>query len=85
MDTRLLTLAAVVALVVMPLSAESADAPASAQLCALCHGESGPSPHPDVPTIHGLPEIVIDIALYDFRGGVRPCRGSHREIGRAHV
>jgi sulfide dehydrogenase cytochrome subunit len=74
MDTRLLTLAAVVALVGMPLIADSADAPASANLCTHCHGQSAPSPHPDVPTIHGLPEIVIDIALYDFRGGVRPCR-----------
>jgi sulfide dehydrogenase cytochrome subunit len=74
MDARLLTLAAVVALAGMPLIADSADAPASANLCTHCHGQSGPSPHPDVPTIHGLPEIVIDIALYDFRGGLRTCR-----------
>jgi sulfide dehydrogenase cytochrome subunit len=74
MDARLLTLAAVVALAGMPLIADSADAPASANLCTHCHGQSGPSPHPDVPTIHGLPAIVIDIALYDFRGGLRTCR-----------
>ena len=60
----------------MPLSVLAEGAPPSAQLCVACHGETGPSPFPGVPTIHGLPEVVIENALYDFRGHTRPCRKS---------
>jgi len=42
--------------------------------CAVCHGQTGPSPYTGVPTIHGLPEGVIENALYNFREGLRPCR-----------
>jgi cytochrome subunit of sulfide dehydrogenase len=52
------------------------EPPGSVPLCTLCHGESGPSPFPGVPTIHGLPEFVIANALGDFRDGLRPCRKS---------
>ena len=56
--------------------ADEAAPPAMVGLCAVCHGESGPSPFIGVPTIHGLPEGVIAAALYDFREGYRPCRVS---------
>lgn len=72
MFTRVLTLAVV--LFGTPPVVSGAEAPPLSGLCTSCHGASAPSPHPDVPSIHGLPEIVIDIALYDFRGGLRPCR-----------
>lgn len=52
------------------------DPPAIVGLCSLCHGESGPSPFIGVPTIHGLPEGVLQAALADFRDGYRPCRVS---------
>jgi cytochrome subunit of sulfide dehydrogenase len=42
--------------------------------CAPCHGVQAPSPFPNVPTIHGLPEGVLNNALYDFRATIRPCR-----------
>lgn len=45
-------------------------------VCALCHGETGPSPFSGVPTIHGLPRGVIQDALYNYRRGYRPCRVS---------
>lgn len=64
----------VVIALVVPAAAFAESPPPSAEVCALCHGESAPSPYADVPTIHGLPEVVIEIALYDFRGHTRPCR-----------
>jgi sulfide dehydrogenase cytochrome subunit len=59
---------------VVPVCALAQGAPPTAEICATCHGEAAPSPFPDVPTIHGLPEVVIENALYDFRGHTRPCR-----------
>lgn len=63
-----------VSLVVTGSVVAQESAPEVTAVCALCHGESAPSQHADVPTLHGLPEIVIENALYDFRGGTRPCR-----------
>ncbi len=51
-------------------------APAIAETCNACHGTTAPSPHDDIPTIHGLPSVVIENALYDFRAETRPCRQS---------
>ena len=48
--------------------------PSEVAFCAVCHGQTGPSPYTGVPTIHGLPEGVIENALYSFREGLRPCR-----------
>lgn len=63
--------------------ADSPGTPPTAPLCALCHGEEGPSPFPGVPTIHGLPHGVIENALYKYREGERPCRKSEcTEDGR---
>ncbi|MEJ2515196.1 MAG: hypothetical protein P8080_02895 [Gammaproteobacteria bacterium] len=58
----------------VPAVASGQGAPPTVELCSTCHGESAPSPYADVPTIHGLPEVVIEIALYDFHGKARPCR-----------
>jgi cytochrome subunit of sulfide dehydrogenase len=52
----------------------AAEAPPQVEVCAACHGVSAPSPYPSVPTIHGLPEVVLDNAMYDFRATIRPCR-----------
>ena len=59
-----------------PLAGEAHEPPPIVPLCALCHGETGPSPFPGVPTIHGLPPGVIGNALYKYREGLRPCRKS---------
>ncbi|HRP87340.1 MAG TPA: c-type cytochrome [Gammaproteobacteria bacterium] len=56
-----------------PVAAES-GAPADVAVCAACHGDEAPSPFPSVPTIHGLPQAVLDNALFDFRATIRPCR-----------
>lgn len=53
-----------------------AQPPAVAETCNACHGMRAPSPHDDIPTIHGLPSVVIENALYDFRAETRPCRQS---------
>jgi sulfide dehydrogenase cytochrome subunit len=66
----------VATVLLLPFSVLAEGAPPSAQICAACHGESGPSAFPGIPTIHGLPEVVIENALYDFRGHTRPCRKS---------
>lgn len=50
------------------------EAPGLVGFCAVCHGETGPSPFPDVPTIHGLPHGVIENALFSYSRGMRPCR-----------
>lgn len=55
-------------------AAFAADAPAEVAVCAACHGAEAPSPYPSVPTIHGLPQAVLDNALFDFRATIRPCR-----------
>jgi cytochrome subunit of sulfide dehydrogenase len=66
-----------------PAAAGADDVPPAVSQCTLCHGEAGPSPFPDVPTIHGLPPGVIENALYKFREGLRPCRKSEcTEDGR---
>lgn len=60
----------------VPLGTLAQGAPPATETCSTCHGEAAPSPFVDVPTIHGLPEVVIENALYDFRGHTRPCRKS---------
>lgn len=72
---RLQTLALALVLLA-PVSAAAHEPPPAVPLCSLCHGETGPSPFPGVPTIHGLPPGVIENALYSFREGLRPCRKS---------
>jgi cytochrome subunit of sulfide dehydrogenase len=59
-----------------PTLVSAHEPPPTVPLCALCHGEAGPSPFPGVPTIHGLPPGVIENALYKYREGQRPCRKS---------
>jgi cytochrome subunit of sulfide dehydrogenase len=74
----------VLALVIFaPTTASAAEAPPIVPLCALCHGEVGPSPFPGVPTIHGLPPGVLENAMFKYREGRRPCRKSEcTEDGR---
>jgi cytochrome subunit of sulfide dehydrogenase len=68
-------LAAVLGMVAMAVSGvAAASEPPQVQTCAVCHGASAPSPFASVPTIHGLPETVLDNAMYDFRATIRPCR-----------
>jgi cytochrome subunit of sulfide dehydrogenase len=64
------------ALLMWPMIASAQEMPAMVPVCALCHGETGPSPFSGVPTIHGLPHGVIENALFNFRYGHRPCRKS---------
>lgn len=52
----------------------AADPPAQAETCVACHGAEAPSPFPAVPTIHGMPQLVLENALYDYRATIRPCR-----------
>jgi len=54
--------------------AQAHEPPAIVPFCSQCHGDTGPSPYPGVPTIHGLPPGVIEVALYNFRERNRPCR-----------
>lgn len=67
---------ALVLMVPIAAMAGAVEPPPTVPLCALCHGEDGPSPFPGVPTIHGLPHGVIENALYKYREGERPCRKS---------
>lgn len=64
------------ALLIWPCLAWAIDMPPTVPMCALCHGQFGPSPFPGVPTIHGLPAGVIANALLKYRDGERPCRKS---------
>lgn len=54
--------------------APAADPPAQAETCIVCHGAEAPSPYPAVPTIHGMPQLVLENALFDYRATIRPCR-----------
>jgi cytochrome subunit of sulfide dehydrogenase len=63
-------------LLLTPTDGDALEAPGIVPFCALCHGETGPSPYIGVPTIHGLPPNVIENALYKYREGLRPCRTS---------
>jgi cytochrome subunit of sulfide dehydrogenase len=79
-NTTMIALAAVAGFFAADVSAGQ---PPIVPLCALCHGETGPSPFPGVPTIHGLPSGVIENAMYKYREGLRPCRKSEcTEDGR---
>ncbi|MFU8895576.1 MAG: c-type cytochrome [Gammaproteobacteria bacterium] len=64
----------VASLACAPLAASALAAPPIVGFCAVCHGETGPSEYPGVPTIHGLPAGVIENALYKYRERERPCR-----------
>ena len=77
MMRRLASLALVFVLAPYAAGAEQAvapDAPGMVAFCAVCHGDTGPSPFTDVPTIHGLPHGVIEDALFSYARGLRPCR-----------
>jgi cytochrome subunit of sulfide dehydrogenase len=78
------SLALAIALMLLaPLTTHADETPPILPLCALCHGETGPSPFPGVPTIHGLPAGVLETALFKYREGRRPCRKSEcTEDGR---
>lgn len=66
-----------------PATLDAHEPPPLVPLCAMCHGEEGPSPFAGVPTIHGLPPGVIENALYNYREKLRPCRKSEcTEDGR---
>lgn len=69
-------IAMLAALLFAPLAAVAHEAPPIVPLCAMCHGDTGPSPFPGVPTIHGLPPNVIENALHNYRARARPCRKS---------
>ncbi|HRP35447.1 MAG TPA: hypothetical protein PLI48_06115 [Gammaproteobacteria bacterium] len=58
----------------VPLAADAHEPPPIVPFCTMCHGDTGPSPYPGVPTIHGLPGGVIEAALYNYRERHRPCR-----------
>lgn len=47
--------------------------PPEAVPCFACHGDAGPAPHAGMPTVHGMPKIVIEGALEEFRQHSRPC------------
>ena len=77
MTSRLALMALVLVFAPCVAGAEEAvasDAPGLVAFCAVCHGDTGPSPFPDVPTIHGLPHGVIENALFSYARGMRPCR-----------
>ncbi len=65
---------AIVILLLSQGSVQADEQPPIVQFCSQCHGETGPSPYPGVPTIHGLPPGVIEVALYKYRERKRPCR-----------
>jgi sulfide dehydrogenase cytochrome subunit len=72
--SALLVALAAAALLLGTAPVPAADSPPQVQSCAACHGVEAPSPFPAVPTIHGLPQLVLENALYDFRATIRPCR-----------
>ena len=62
------------ALTFQSATAAEPEMPPIVPFCAVCHGETGPSPFTGVPTIHGLPHGVIENALWKYREQRRPCR-----------
>lgn len=75
MDKALFPLLLLAFAALLPATAGAdGEAPAITGFCAACHGDAGPSPFIGIPTIHGLPEGVLETALYRFREGMRPCR-----------
>jgi cytochrome c553 len=53
----------------LPASAQSVEARLAA--CLACHGESGRSDNPEVPSLGGQPEFYLTIQLYMFRERLR--------------
>lgn len=74
MFKSMLLVAAATLLLLGAAPAPAADPPAQAETCNVCHGVEAPSPFPGVPTIHGMPQLVLENALYDYRATIRPCR-----------
>lgn len=69
-----LLVAAATVLLLGAAGVRAAGPPAQAESCSACHGAEAPSLLPGVPTIHGMPQLVIENALYDYRATIRPCR-----------
>jgi len=61
--------AALVAAAVLPASAQSVEE--RLPVCLACHGETGQSETPEVPSIGGMPEFYLTIQLYMFREKLR--------------
>lgn len=51
----------------------AAQPPVEVMSCFACHGQAAPAPYAGMPTIHGMPKIVIEEALMEFRQRSRPC------------
>lgn len=49
----------------------SAEAPAAAQACAACHGQSGVSSNPEWPNLAGQHEAYLALQITAFRDGTR--------------
>lgn len=51
----------------------SAEAPAVVQRCAGCHGESGITTDPDIPTLAGVGRFYLENQFAIFAAEARPC------------
>jgi cytochrome c553 len=52
--------------------AQSQSVPERVSACLACHGESGQSTTPEVPSLGGLPEFYLTVQLVMFRERMRP-------------
>jgi sulfide dehydrogenase cytochrome subunit len=59
----------------------AADTESIVSECDSCHGPHGASGNDDVPTIGGLPSVVISDALLTYKDNARPCPSSKYRYG----
>lgn len=74
MISRILTLAAIVSLLAAPClaAADIAAGKEKAKACAACHGESGVSSMPGIPSLAGQQDQFLQWQLVFFKSGRRP-------------
>ncbi|MDX1497464.1 MAG: c-type cytochrome [Salinisphaeraceae bacterium] len=54
------------------------------ETCSGCHGNTGASDVPMVPSIAGLPELYLQSALTEFQDGKRPCPKMQFSVGNTY-
>jgi cytochrome c553 len=75
---RSLTVLVLVALVALPVAAVTVEERLAP--CLACHGESGQSATPEVPSLGAQPVFYVTIQLYMFRARLRVVEPAHEMI-----
>jgi len=73
MNTRIFTVVLTIATSLLTIGYAWADADGMMKMCVTCHGEDGRGGESDTPIIAGIPDVILEDALYAYADGDRDC------------